>query len=40
LLGRLDEVRIYNRSLSQQEIERLYKFRSEGWAVDGCKLTD
>lgn len=37
--GKMDEFRIYNRSLSQQEIQRLYNVRSENWAVSGCKLT-
>lgn len=37
--GKLDEVRTHNRSLSQQEIQRLYNVRSEDWAVSGCKLT-
>lgn len=36
--GVMDEVRIYNRSLSQSEIKRLYQVRSESWAVDACKL--
>ena len=37
--GKMDEVRIYNRSLSQEEIQRLYSVRREDWAVSGCKLT-
>jgi hypothetical protein len=37
--GLIDEVRVYNRSLSQEEIQRLYQVRSENWAVDSCKLT-
>jgi len=37
--GKIDEVRIYNRSLSQNEIQRLYEVRSEDWAVSSCKLT-
>ncbi|MFB6158659.1 MAG: LamG-like jellyroll fold domain-containing protein [Candidatus Nanohalobium sp.] len=37
--GKLDEFRLYNRSLSQQEVKRLYEVRSEDWAVSGCKLT-
>lgn len=37
--GLMDEPRIYNRSLTQQEIQRLYNVRSEDWAVSGCKLT-
>lgn len=37
--GLLDEVRVYNRSLSQGEVQRLYEVRSEDWAVSGCKLT-
>lgn len=37
--GLIDETRIYNRSLSQSEIQRLYNVRSEDWAVSGCKLT-
>ncbi len=37
--GFVDQVRIYNRSLSQSEIQRLYQVRSEDWAVSGCKLT-
>jgi len=37
--GKLDEVRIYNRSLPQSEIQRLYEVRSEDWAVSGCRLT-
>jgi hypothetical protein len=36
--GYIDEFRIYNRSLSQQEIQRLYEVRSEDWAVSSCKL--
>jgi len=38
--GEMDEIRIYNRSLSQNEIQRLYNVRSEDWAVSGCKLTE
>lgn len=37
--GRIDELRIYNRSLSQSEIQRLNSVKSESWAVDACKLT-
>jgi hypothetical protein len=38
--GKIDEVRIYNRSLSQEQIQRLYNVRSEDWAVSGCKITN
>lgn len=37
--GRIDEVRIYNRSLSLNEIQRLSEVRSEDWAVSGCRLS-
>lgn len=36
--GMIDEPRIYNRSLSQEEIQRLYKVRSEDWAINACKV--
>ena len=37
--GSIDQIHIYNRSLSQNEIRRLYNVRSDNWAVSGCKLT-
>jgi len=37
--GKIDEIRLYNRSLSQAEIERLYNVRSSSWAINSCKLT-
>lgn len=37
--GKLDEMRVYNRSLSLSEIERLRSVRSEDWAIDACRLT-
>lgn len=38
LYGRIDEVRIYNRSLSESEIQRLHRIRDKQWATEICKL--
>jgi flagellin-like protein len=37
--GGIDEVRIYNRTLSDSEIKRLYKARSKSWNLNACKMT-
>lgn len=38
LSGEMSDIRIYNRSLSQDEIQRLYEVRSKDWGVNSCKL--
>jgi archaellum component FlaF (FlaF/FlaG flagellin family) len=37
--GNIDEIQLFNRSLSESEVKRISEIRNENWAVDGCKLT-
>jgi flagellin-like protein len=37
--GNIDEIQLFNRSLSESEVKHISEIRSESWAVDGCKLT-
>lgn len=38
LHGKMDEVRIYNRTLSKEEFQRLMSVRDRSWAANSCKL--
>lgn len=38
--GKIDELKVYNRSLSRAEIQRIYSVRSKRWAVNACKMID
>jgi hypothetical protein len=39
LNGQLDDFRIYDRTLSETEIDSLYQARDKNWNIDACKLS-